>query len=229
VSRVVWYTIKPAARALLLASTRWQVEGSDVVPRHGPLVLVSNHISVADPVVLGASLPRRIIFMGKQELFRSIQGRILFRSLGVFPVRRGRHDRRALLRAREVLEQGHVLGMFPEGTRGPGGTQVRRGYTGAAFLALRSGVPLLPLGITGTERLRGVADLLRRPAITVRIGEPFSLPPLPGKRTSDQLAEATELIMERIACLLVENDRGVHAKVPTLSMAKPFPKGGAEG
>jgi len=201
--------VKLMAWCLLRTFCQWEVKGKGLAAPEGPLIVVSNHISAADPFVLAASLPRRIIFMGKEELFRSLPGRMLYRSLGAFPVRRGYHDRKALRRASKVLERGHVLGMFPEGTRGSD-IYMKRGHAGTALIALRVGAPLLPVGITGTENLKGIGDLFRRPRITVNIGEPFYLTTPPGKLTAARLSEATDLIMEHIAALLPESYQGVY-------------------
>jgi len=100
--------------------------------------------------------------------------------------------------------------MFPEGTRSHG-ARLRRAFPGSALIALRSGVPILPIGVAGTEKIRGVAWLLRRPQITVHIGHPFHLPPVSSKLTKAELAELTNYIMEHIAELLPLEYRGHYA------------------
>jgi 1-acyl-sn-glycerol-3-phosphate acyltransferase len=168
--------------------------------------VVANHLNLADPPLLSASIRRRIVFMVKQEFYRSR----FVRAFGAFPVRRDAVDREAMHRAMKVLEEGQVLGMFPEGTRSPN-AQMQSAYQGTALIALKSGAPILPVGISGTERIHGVKSVvLGHPHITVSIGQPFTLPPVHSKISSVQLRELTELIMSRIAELLPEGYRGVY-------------------
>ena len=196
---------------LLLLLTRWRVKGKENIPAHGPLIVVANHLSLVDPPLLSASIPRRIVFMAKEEAFRHpIQGP-LARGWRSFPVRRERLDREALRQAQQVLEEGLALGMFPEGKRSPT-TQMQQGYPGTSLLALRNGAPILPVGIAGTERINGITFVFRRPKITVNIGEPLSLPTIDGRLNRNQLAQATDLIMERIAELLPEGYQGFYAE-----------------
>ena len=193
-------------KLLLLLFTRWQVEGRENVPSRGPLIIVANHLSLADPPLLSASIPRRIVFMAKKEAFRSLIMGPLVRAWRAFPVQRDRLDREALHRAQQVLEQGLVLGMFPEGRRSIT-TEMQRAYPGTSLVAIRNGAPILPVAITGSEKISPLG-LLRRPEIVVKIGEPLSLPPTDGKLTQRQLAVATDIIMARIAELLPPSYRG---------------------
>jgi len=196
-------------KPFLLLWTRWRVKGKENIPTQGPLIVVANHLSLADPPLLSASIPRRIVFMAKQESFsHPIEGPLV-RGFRAFPVRRQGLDREALQRAKQVLEEGLALGMFPEGTRSST-AQMQPCLAGASLLALRSGVPILPVGIAGTEKLSSITGLLRRPVIIVNIGEPFNPPHLDGKLTKAQLASATDIIMRRVAELLPESYRGVY-------------------
>lgn len=196
-------------KLLLLLLTRWKVQGKENIPAQGPLIVVANHLHLADPPLLSASIPRRIVFMVKEEAFRSpVQGPLV-RGYRAFPVRRGRLDREALRQAEKVLKEGLALGMFPEGKRSAE-AQMQQGYPGTSLLALRYGVPILPVGITGTERIKGLFALLRRPEITVNIGEPFNPPPVDGRLTRAQLSVVSDCIMGRIAELLPESYRGVY-------------------
>lgn len=205
-----YYVAAFLTRVLLVTLTRWEVSGRDYVPRTGPLILVSNHLNNVDPPILSASMPRRIVFMAKEELYqgRNISG-LLARAFGAFPVRRGEADRHALRQAFRVLEQGLALGMFPEGTRSPTG-QLQPAQMGTAWIALETGAPVLPVGIWGTEVIQTVGDVLSRPHIRINIGKPFNLPPSPPGRRSAQLAQATRTIMEAIAALLPPRYRGAH-------------------
>lgn len=206
-----YYAGTALMKFLLLLLTRWQVKGKENIPARGPLIVVANHLSLVDPPLLSASIPRRIVFMAKEEAFRHPVEGPLARGWRAFPVRRERLDREALRQARQVLEEGLALGMFPEGKRSPT-TQMQQGYAGTSLLALRNSAPILPVGITGTERINGITFIFRRPKITVNIGEPLSLPPVDGRLSRDQLARATDLIMWRIAELLPESYQGFYAE-----------------
>ncbi len=148
--------------------------------------------------------------MATEGLFHSKLSSYLMGSLGAFPVSKGRLDRKALRRAMQALVDGLILVIFPEGTRSQGG-RLRAAFPGAALIALRSGVPIIPVGITGTEKLKGVFWLWHRPEVTVNIGLPFSLPPAGSKLTKVELLRLTDVIMGRIAELLPVEYRGHYA------------------
>jgi len=150
------------------------------------------------------------MFMAKEELFRSRFSRFFVGNFGAFPVRRGQLDRGALHRAKQLLVQGLALVMFPEGGRSQS-VQLQPAFSGSALIAVRSGVPILPVGITGTENIKGIAWLFRRPQITVNIGYPFYLPHVNGKLTKVELAQFTNSMMEHIAELLPTEYRGNYA------------------
>ncbi|MGH2587591.1 MAG: lysophospholipid acyltransferase family protein [Dehalococcoidia bacterium] len=195
---------------------RYKVTGKERVPADGPLIVVANHLNNADPPLLGASIPRRIHFMAKQELFDS-RGGIFVRWFGSFPVRRFEADLAALRQAQSILKEGGVIGMFPGGHRSDGGG-MGPPHPGTALIALRTGVPLLPVGITGTEAIRTAKVLLQKPPIRVVIGEPFVLP-ADRRITAEQVRAGTEEIMRRIAALLPPRYRGVYAQERDTSAA----------
>ena len=201
------YILRVTVKILLLLLTNWQVRGRENVPEQGPLLIVANHLHLADPPILGGSLNRRVMFMAKEELFRSRFMSYLLRKLGAFPVQKGRLNRRAFQWADQLLIQGLALVAFPEGRRSKD-TQLQPAFSGMALIASRSGVPILPVGITGTENIRGMAWFFRRTRVTVNIGHPFYLPPLSGRLTKVELAELTDTMMERIAELLPKKYRG---------------------
>jgi len=190
--------------------TRWQVKGRENVPKEGPVLVVANHLNLTDPPLLGVSLGRTVIFMAKEELFRSSLGAYFVSGLGSFPVHRGKLDRRALRSSQKVLADGLALAMFPEASRSRS-ARLKTAMPGSALIACRSGVPILPVGIIGTEQIKGMCWLFRRPRLTINIGKPFNLPPVEGKLTREKLVEYTDLIMQRIAELLPPQYRGVYA------------------
>ncbi len=147
--------------------------------------------------------------MAKEELFLSRKVRAIMQAYGAFPVRRGQLDMVALRWALTALQNGGVLGMFPEGQRSPN-AQLQSPQPGTSLLAARSGAPLLPVAISGSERVKGIGFVLHRPQITVAIGRPFLLPSAEGKLTRSRLAQYSDSIMERIAELLPESYRGIY-------------------
>lgn len=194
---------------------RLRVSGEHHVPAEGPLIVVSNHLSNADPPILIVAFTRPLFFMGKAELFRNPVLAWVVRKFGGFPVERGTADRAALRHALKVLNQDIALGIFPEGGRSKTGT-LRPGLPGVGLLALQSGAPVLPVGLTGTEEFPVNGDWpLHRPpgmprGVGVRFGEPFVVPKqVDGRRVNAE--EATRLIMTRVAELLPEPYRGVYS------------------
>ena len=156
-----------------------RTEGREHLPRTGPVIVASNHLSFIDSVVIRLAAPRRVIFLTKDEYFLKpgLRGRIMrwfFTAVGSVPVSRGSHRaaQAALGTAREVLEGGNAFGIYPEGTRSLDG-KLYRGRTGVAWLALTTGAPVVPVALDGTERLQPVGKRLPRPhRVTVRFGQP---------------------------------------------------------
>jgi 1-acyl-sn-glycerol-3-phosphate acyltransferase len=178
-------------RVLFRLYNRWEVSGRDLVPESGSVLLIANHTSYADPPIVGSACRRPVHFMAKAELFFFPLGAIISRT-HAFPVRRGGVDRAALRRARQLLEEGRVLLVFPEGTRSPNGRLMEL-ETGAAFLALSSRAQVVPAGIDGADRLLPRRWPIPRPAkLRVRFGPPVKLDDLRGPRpTREALEEAT--------------------------------------
>ena len=203
----IYYISRFLVRILLSLLTRCQVKGKENIPGQGPLLVVANHLNLADPPIVSISLGRTAMFMAKEELFRSRLSSYFISRLGVFPVHRGRLDRKALRQAERALARDLALVMFPEGSRSQNG-QLQPAFPGAALIARRYQVPILPIGITGTERIKGITWILHRPQITVNIGHPFQLPVVNGKITKVELAKMSELIMEHVADLLPAIYRG---------------------
>jgi 1-acyl-sn-glycerol-3-phosphate acyltransferase len=149
-----------------------RVHGRDNVPAFGPAVLASNHDSLLDIPFLVRASPRPVWFMAKVELFRNRLGSSLLHALGSFPVRRGGRDLRAVRAGLQVLRLGRVLGMYPEGTRA---RHLQAFLPGAAWVALATGAPLVPVAISGTADAMPRGSVLpRRTHVTVRFGEPIA-------------------------------------------------------
>ncbi len=192
-----------------------RIVGLESIPPEGPLLVTSNHLSNADPLILEAAITRPLFFMGKAELFQNPFFRWVLKKFGGFPVARGTPDLAAVRRARAVLDQGIAVGIYPEGGRSKPGSLVT-GLPGAGLIALQSRAPVLPVAIYGTEFFPVNGDWPPRrtaqspPGVTVRFGEPYSIPDrVDGRRVSPE--EATRLIMVRIAALLPAQYRGVYA------------------
>jgi 1-acyl-sn-glycerol-3-phosphate acyltransferase len=209
-------TVALGARTIARSITRVRVEGAiDEIPRDGPVILAANHISNGDAVILGAwltkRLGRRIHWLGKKEMFDWPIVGWMARNGGVHPVDRSAADVDAFRMAERVLNEGHVLVIFPEGTRSPTG-ELQKPKDGLAMLALRTGAPIVPIGIANTDKVWPKGRLLPRPGghATMRVGKVF--------RLADELPEgldrkraktlATDLIMRRIAAELPPRHRG---------------------
>ena len=182
-------------RPVLLWYFRVRVEGLERVPSRGPAILAINHLSMLDPILVGAVMPRTVHFMAKEELFRYPLLGWLLRRFHAFPVRRGQADREALSRALAVLKAGEVVGIFPEGTRSPDG-QLLPLQGGTAFLALKSGAAVIPVAIAGTHRAMPRGALWpRRTRVEIRVGEPMALGPAPsGSVRREQLEAVSQSI-----------------------------------
>ncbi len=217
---MLYNVVRAVVRLLLWIFTELEVEGTENVPS-GPALMVCNHVNLMDPVVPIAVLKRRVTFMAKEEVFAVPFLGTLLRALQVVPVARGRiASRRALQRAEEFLRRGWVFCMYPEGTRSrrPG---MGPGHSGAALLALRTGVPIVPAAITGTHLVLPEGRFFpKRGPVSFRIGQPFRVERAVGKVARSTLEHLTEVIMRRIAALLPPEYRGVYALEPALAQVE---------
>jgi 1-acyl-sn-glycerol-3-phosphate acyltransferase len=200
--------VRPSPFYLFVGALSWPVlrslfrlhaEGKENLPSEGGYVLAANHNSNFDPWPLGLPLwPRRFLrFMAKSELYWWPLNHVI-NAGGGFPVRRGERDIEAINRAVELARDGHVVAMFPHGTRQQKGLVKRhqpKAHTGAARIALEAGVPLVPAAIAGTDRLSRLGPL------RVRYGRPLDLEDLRGEEPSLAAREATDRLMAEIARL----------------------------
>ncbi|MDC3415393.1 lysophospholipid acyltransferase family protein [Aquibacillus salsiterrae] len=186
------YKIGKALCTILLSPIyRVKVIGENNVPKSGPVIICSNHISNLDPPIVGITCPRDIYFMAKEELFSNkLVGGIL-RGVHAFPIKRGMKDRNALRQALAILKDGNTLGLFPEGTRSKTG-EIGEGLSGAGFFALRSEAVIIPCAIVGPYRKFG--------QLKVVYGKPIEMDELRERKASAQ--EVTDIIMHEIKKLL---------------------------
>ncbi|MDX2340531.1 lysophospholipid acyltransferase family protein [Micrococcus sp. 2A] len=200
--------IRRSAAAFLRLSCRPEVTGLENVPASGPFILASNHLSFFDSVILQALAPRPVAFFAKAEYFtgagpRGRAQRWFFDAVGSIPVERGEQAASvaALDQLVGLIEAGQGVGIYPEGTRSRDG-RLYRGRTGAAWLALTTGAPVVPVGLRGTEGLQPPGTNGFRPhRFTLAAGEPLDFGH-PGRRHAlPQRREATEAIMAAIAAL----------------------------
>jgi 1-acyl-sn-glycerol-3-phosphate acyltransferase len=206
-----------ALRVLLPLQMRLRVVGAERCPATGPVIIVMNHLGLLDPLIVAARLPRRIRILAKAEVFGWFFVGWVARHTGIVPVRRGASDREALRTLAGVLAAGECVLLLPEGTypKPPLPPAMLPAKTGAAFLALRSGALVLPVGVTGTERVwvqgRGWR-LWQRPRVAVTFGAPFRpQPPPPGVPPKLAYQMVADDMARRCAALLPPAYRGYYA------------------
>jgi 1-acyl-sn-glycerol-3-phosphate acyltransferase len=196
----------PVARASMAPALRsvfpTRVRGVHHVPTAGPAIIAPNHLSVFDSAVLIGALPRTCTFIGKAEYLDDWKTRTLFPAFGMIPVERsgGGAARAALDEATRVLERGELFVIYPEGTRSRDGL-LHRGKTGVARLSLRTGAPIIPVGLRGTDRVQPADQPLPRPfrRVSVSFGEPID-PSVVDDRPGDGMAgrDLTDRVMFEI-------------------------------
>jgi 1-acyl-sn-glycerol-3-phosphate acyltransferase len=210
---VIYAVLRLGVRLLawIVLGRRLRIVGMEHVPRHGAVLIVGNHVGTVEPALTGVFIPRLDVFyLAKSELFRNPFLGWLFRQSHAFAVVRESADRAALRRSLAVLAGGHVLLVYPEGTRSWDGQLLGATHGGAGFIARHSNALVVPVASWGSERVipRG-AWLPRRADVELRIGEPFRLPSAgpDGKRLSNR--EAAAAMMERVIALLPAERRPV--------------------
>lgn len=200
---------------------RWKVEGRESIPPRGPLIVAVNHLSNADPPVVVASANRKLHSLAKEGLFKSAVGNWFFSRCHAHPVREDGVDRTALRWALRVLERDGAVLMFPEGRRSLT-RKLQPARPGIGFLAFKSQAPVLPVAVTGTEHIPGywrIAFPFCR--MTVRIGEPFTLPAIEGRLSREILQQGSDMVMQRIAQLLPTEYRGHYSTGGGPAMDRP--------
>lgn len=189
---MIYRLLKFLARMILITVRRWDVQGRENLPASGGAVLVANHVSYWDPVVVICAFRRKVHFMAKSELFKIPVIGYVLRISGSFPVRRDKSDREAIRTAIRLLEEGQVVGVFPEGTRSHSG-ELLKPHLGAAMLAAKAKVPMIPIALTGT---RGGFGRVR-----MTIGVPIVCQESK-KSSKAELEKASDHVMEQIAAMI---------------------------
>jgi 1-acyl-sn-glycerol-3-phosphate acyltransferase len=185
------------------------VDGLEHLPEAGPAILMINHIAFIDPIVVLGCLPRNIVPLAKEEVYKIPIWGIFPRLWEVIPVRRGEVDRRALTLALQVLSAGEVILVAPEGTRND---SLRRGKEGIAYLGYRSGAPIIPVAVEGTMNYPTLTPASRKaPGATVQLGKPFTYRPLQIKPGREMLRKMTDEALYQLAAMLPEERRGYYA------------------
>jgi 1-acyl-sn-glycerol-3-phosphate acyltransferase len=210
-SRIAFELLRLAARAIIPFVAKLRVEGLEQVPRQGGVILAPNHINWVDIPLVAYPVPRVTHFMAKAELFGVPFLGGFIRVMGAFPVRRGEGDREALRIAERLLAEGELVTIFPEGHRSEERALIEA-HTGVALIALRAGVPVVPVAIWGSEQtFHDGRYLWRRPTITIRYGAPVKLAAAGTRRTSADIKRCTDEVMGRIASMLPPRYRGIYA------------------
>jgi len=191
------------------------VEGVANLPATGPAIVMINHIAFVDPVIVLGVLPRNIVPLAKVEAYRVPVFGLFPWLWEVIPVHRGEIDRKALRSAEDVLRAGEIILVAPEGTRHP---TLQRGKEGIAFLAHRTGAPIVPVAVDGTEGFPSLPILprWRRPGVRIRVGRPFRFRLQPEKPDRDRLRQMTDQAMGVLAAMLPPARRGVYGDLDRL-------------
>ena len=206
------FVLRPLGFGLL---TRLDVQGLEHIPADGPTIIIMNHIAAIDPfVVTGVITSRYVVPMSKVENMRHPLIGLIGRAWGVYPVRRGEPDRQALASTLALLEQNRPVLIAPEGTRNPALIEAR---DGTAYLAVKAGAAVVPVGLEGTDRFPATWRRLRRTPITVRVGPAFRFRAEGGRAPRAVLRQMTREMMYQLALLLPPERRGVYADLDRLT------------
>ncbi len=209
--KIAWfYPLVRLSARIMFALTRVKVTGRENFPHTGALLVCSNHLSSADPPLLGLHLPRiPVYFLAKKELFKSrIFGGIL-KGSGAIPLNRIGVSGGSLKMSQAVLAKGGALVIFPEGKRNPE-EKLSGALPGAAYLAAAARVPILPVAIAGTEKIKGKWWFFKPRRVSITIGRPFYLAPADEKPDKENLGAYGDRIMSAIAELLPPEYRGIY-------------------
>jgi len=194
-------------RGLFRLTTRLQIEGLRNIPQSNAAIIAFNHLGHLDPLLVSAFSPRAPHFIALADLLQVPGTGLALRAYGVILIHRDEYDRQVIRAALGTLKRGDLLALAPEARQSPSAT-LEMGREGAAYLALHSGVPVVPVGITGTQNAFDAWRNRRRPDIGMMVGTPFHVSAQPGTDRHAALAAAHAAIMKHIAQLLPVEYRG---------------------
>jgi 1-acyl-sn-glycerol-3-phosphate acyltransferase len=200
-------TLRLMGRGLMSLLTRPTINGLENLPKDGPLILVGNHVAMLEAVMMVLYVPWLIELLGTGEIPMDPRYAPIINTYGYIPIRRGDMDREALNAALDVLKQGGVVGIFPEG--GIWETAVKRGRTGVAWLSYQANAPIVPIGFGGVDGAIKAVAQLKRPKLVMNIGQviPAVRSDIDGKSRKEVLQDSANLIMQRIEALIPEEDK----------------------
>lgn len=204
--KLMYHSVRLALEVLIRVYFRMEVHGRENIPKRGPFIISPIHRSYLDTPLIGAAIWRLLRYMGAEKMWTNRQLGWFLSAMGGFPVQRGAADREALKAALLVVERGEPLVMFPEGTR-QSGPVVSEMFDGPAYVSCRTGVPIIPVGLGGTERAMPKGKKFIRPVkMTVVIGAPLVPPPKKesGRVSRNGVREMTVVLGERIQDLFDE-------------------------
>lgn len=206
--RVVWrFIMRFLGYGLLRLLTRVRISGYENMPRRGPVILVGNHVAMLEAAMMVVCSPFQVELIGNGDIPFDRRYGWAVHAWGYIPIQRGAMDREALTVALEVLKQGGVVGIFPEG--GIWESSAKKSKTGVSWLSYQSGAPVLPIGFGGIDGALGAAFKLKRPEVTMNIGQliPAIDPDASGKPRKVALEDAASYIMSRVDALIPEADK----------------------
>ncbi len=211
--RWFWLTLCAIVRGIFSLALNTQLVGRQNMPKKGPFIIAANHLSWTDVPLVPAYFSSQVVYIAKEQLFFGKFG-WLVRFLGGIPVKRGEADRQLLRACDELLKNGKILAIFPEGTRSRT-RSMNHAHAGMGMIALRAGVPVVPVAIYGSEH----ALKRFRPRVTIVCGEPIILQARGAKITKEDIKDATETVMRRIAEMLPESYRGIYGNEESAQVA----------
>jgi 1-acyl-sn-glycerol-3-phosphate acyltransferase len=220
--RLMLVSLRPLARAVLRRRLGVRVHGRDQVPRKGPVIYIGNHVGIADGPLMVVFAPQAVHALTKVEMFTGRMGRLL-RGAGQIPLDRFNPDPTAVRTCLRVLRDGRSVGVFPEGRRGAG--DLERFHRGAAYFALVTGAPVVPVVFLGTREPGGHLDSVpgRGATVDVCFGPPVSFDPVPWPRSRDEVERVSVVLREQLLALLERSLEATGRELPG-----PVPAGEVE-
>jgi 1-acyl-sn-glycerol-3-phosphate acyltransferase len=213
---LIVYFLRTFIRLIVFFAGPLKITGQSYIPKKGPYIMVVNHMSKADPPLLYITIPatRLHFFAGEKWESHFFFGPIM-KIAGAIYINRGEVDRKALKTATEAIKNGSVFGLAPEGTRSKVGAMIKA-RDGAAYLATRTQIPVVPLAVVNTDIVRRNMARLKRTNLEVHVGKPIIMPEIGRRPRSTELAAYTHLIMVHIAIMLPERYWGYYKDSPAL-------------